>query len=273
MKKKILGFLMVFVLIVGCVGVGSFAYFSDSESAENVFCAGTLNLERGITDAPIEVKDMAPGKIDEYTIVWENIGSLSGDLSWEISVDEADGALGVPANDVNVSPQDFAKCVALTSIYFDRDTDGLFQEPSGENGIPCTEESSWTGLDVGTAANTLIPGRSTAESPVHTTGVVQDTSELGEATDDELITLDWIQLGDHVNGNGDGKLTVSELDGIGRWNVNDNGGTSSAMNPDEVYTFIIAVMLDDSLYAGNDVVDLQGDGIKLTITVTLDQVQ
>jgi predicted ribosomally synthesized peptide with SipW-like signal peptide len=80
--KKILFSLMTMVLVVGLVGAGAFAYFSDSEtSSNNQYTAGTMDLEvndenpwaSAIWTSPDSV---APGDPEEVTILkLENLGT------------------------------------------------------------------------------------------------------------------------------------------------------------------------------------------------------
>lgn len=276
MKRRILVSLLVIAVVAGLVGAGTFALFSDVEvSSGHEFAAATLNLTLGGSPSfPIVLREMAPGvESAGQTVTANNSGSVPGKVNWEItSVIASDGSTGTPANSVDVSASNFAKCVVVSHVYFDRDTDNVLSEPNGANGIPCTEESSWTGLAPGTPAGTLIAARS-GNVPLYTTGTVQDTSSLGAwKTDDELVTLDWIQWGDFVNGNDDGKLTIAEIDAMapGSWNIDDTGGATSYLDGGETYTHVLKFTLDDSLYSG-DPNDLQADGIAVTVTVTLTQ--
>ena len=69
--KKIIGLSIVAVLIIGMVGAGTWAYFSDTEtSTGNTFTAGTLNLE--LTDT---VEDGTDGE----TLTWVFTDLYPGD--------------------------------------------------------------------------------------------------------------------------------------------------------------------------------------------------
>ncbi len=122
MKKKLVFSLLALMLVVGLVGAGSFAVFSDTEkSEENVFQAGTLELDvegadEGVTTYSFE--NIKPGDIGgwdglhdnpqwiterpQWTV--KNTGSLPGELTVTIEnirdydendnqIDTADGAL------------------------------------------------------------------------------------------------------------------------------------------------------------------------------------
>jgi predicted ribosomally synthesized peptide with SipW-like signal peptide len=84
--KKILGLTVVALMVMGLVGGGTWAYFSDVEtSTGNTFGAGTLDLtvdsENPWASAPISVSNIAPGDSStSVNITATNSGSLAGDL-------------------------------------------------------------------------------------------------------------------------------------------------------------------------------------------------
>jgi predicted ribosomally synthesized peptide with SipW-like signal peptide len=101
--RKILGLTVAAVLVMGLVGGGTWAYFSDTESiTNNYFAAGTLDLEvdseNPWTSIPCEIADIAPGaNSGDVTITCENIGNLVGDLYIKITnVSTSDGDLNYP---------------------------------------------------------------------------------------------------------------------------------------------------------------------------------
>jgi spore coat-associated protein N len=121
--KKILFGVMTLVIVLGLVGGGAFAAFSDSEtSTGNIFTAGTLDLELSGTygssadSLPVELNNMAPGDSTAITFNMHNAGTIAGDLSFSISYIEADGT--EPA-DVglaqNIDADTFAKGLLLLS--------------------------------------------------------------------------------------------------------------------------------------------------------------
>jgi len=87
--KKILFSLMAITLVIGLVGAGAFAYFSDTEtSTGNSFTAGTLDLKVNGSDVfvPYAVANLKPGEsrgTDTYSI--SNTGSLPGTLSFKVT--------------------------------------------------------------------------------------------------------------------------------------------------------------------------------------------
>ena len=91
--QKILISLMAIALVVGLVGAGTMAYFSDTEtSSGNTFTAGTLNIALGTTSWSANFSNMKPGDTVTSTIPVNSTGSLpldytittslSGNLTW-----------------------------------------------------------------------------------------------------------------------------------------------------------------------------------------------
>ncbi len=82
--KKIMGLTIAALLIIGIVGGGTYAYFSDTESSTgNTLSAATLDLKINGGDAAIttfNVSDVAPGDSDSANSTLRNAGSLTGEL-------------------------------------------------------------------------------------------------------------------------------------------------------------------------------------------------
>ena len=89
--KKILGLTVAALMVMGLVGGGTWAYFSDVESAVgNTLAAGTLDLEVDVenpwTSVPVSVIDIAPGaSAGSANISCKNVGNLVGDLYVKIT--------------------------------------------------------------------------------------------------------------------------------------------------------------------------------------------
>ncbi len=88
--KKILGLTVAALLVMGLVGGGTWAYFSDVEtSGTNVLTAGTLNLDVDATDPftlNISVPALTPGTTGNaanWTVL--NNGTISGNLTIALS--------------------------------------------------------------------------------------------------------------------------------------------------------------------------------------------
>ncbi len=80
--KKILGLTIAFMLLIGMGGIGTWAYFQDTEtSTGNVFAAGTLDLKTDDVDGVTQTfltTNMAPGDSVSGTITLKNTGSVAG---------------------------------------------------------------------------------------------------------------------------------------------------------------------------------------------------
>ena len=85
--KKIIGLSIVAVLIIGMVGAGTWAYFSDTEtSTGNTFTAGTLdlNLDSGnVNVIKFTVSNANPGESGYGTWILDNTGNLGGYIDIE----------------------------------------------------------------------------------------------------------------------------------------------------------------------------------------------
>lgn len=75
LKKKLGMGLASAALGIALVGGGTFAYFSDTETSNNVFAAGTLDLAVNPSTI-IDVKDIKPGDWMNRTFNLKNSGSL-----------------------------------------------------------------------------------------------------------------------------------------------------------------------------------------------------
>jgi predicted ribosomally synthesized peptide with SipW-like signal peptide len=82
--KKIVGLTIAVLLIVGLVGAGTYAYFSDTESStNNTLTAGTLdlNIDGGnVAVTTFTASGVAPGDSGSGSSTLANVGSISGEL-------------------------------------------------------------------------------------------------------------------------------------------------------------------------------------------------
>ena len=87
--KKILGLTVAAMLVMGLVGGGTWAFFSDPEqSTGNTLGAGTLDLSLDGADAAVTTLSVAtayPGDSGNGTTVLKNDGSLAAELEIEFS--------------------------------------------------------------------------------------------------------------------------------------------------------------------------------------------
>jgi len=85
--KKILISLLGLILVIGLVGLGVFAYFSDTETSNgNIFTAGTLdlNIDGGNTNVvKFTVANMRPGNQPKGSYNLKNVGTINGFLDLE----------------------------------------------------------------------------------------------------------------------------------------------------------------------------------------------
>ena len=80
--KKILGLTIAFMLLIGMGGIGTWAYFQDTEtSTGNVLAAGTLDLKTDNVDGVTQTlyaSNLKPGDIVSGSITLKNIGTVAG---------------------------------------------------------------------------------------------------------------------------------------------------------------------------------------------------
>lgn len=132
MKAQILASLLTIGVAATMLGVGTVAYFSDTEtSTGNILQAGTLDLileESGGT-SPITLTNMKPGDTVTGSITVTNAGSLAGSLyatSWYV---ESDGVTTAPdGTGLDMSDDDVAKMLLITAFTAD-EADILSQIP------------------------------------------------------------------------------------------------------------------------------------------------
>jgi len=118
--KKIIGLTLAFVLAVGMIGVGTFAYFIDTEtSTGNQLTAGTLDLKTDDADGVSQTLyaiNMAPGDtVGPSTIVLKNSGSVHGStLDMTFSYVESDGS----HNSVDKTADETAAMMEITTLTY-----------------------------------------------------------------------------------------------------------------------------------------------------------
>lgn len=118
--KKILSLTIAFLLFVGIAGIGTWAYFSDTEtSTDNQLIAGTLDLKTNDADGvsqTLYATNMKPGDtVGPATIHLKNAGSVDGStLDIEFSYIESDGS----PNLVNKSADDTAAMMEVTTLNY-----------------------------------------------------------------------------------------------------------------------------------------------------------
>ncbi len=118
MQKTILVSLVTIGLLASVIGVGTYAYFSDTEvSAGNTLTAGTLNLEFGEpSGVPFAITDMKPSYHKDTGWVKLVFGENPGQLYKRIaSVDCKPAEVNEPrdneCNDPNMHPEGYEACI------------------------------------------------------------------------------------------------------------------------------------------------------------------
>ncbi len=80
--KKILGLTIAFMLLIGMGGLGTWAYFQDTEtSTGNVLAAGTLDLKTNNVDGvtqTLSASNLKPGDSVSGIITLKNAGTVAG---------------------------------------------------------------------------------------------------------------------------------------------------------------------------------------------------
>ncbi len=118
--KRILGLTIAFMLLIGMVSIGTWAYFSDTEtSTGNQLTAGTLDLKTDDVDGVTQTllaSNMAPGDtVGPQTITLKNIGSINGaNLTLAFSYTETDNS----PNPIDMSANATAANIEVTTLNY-----------------------------------------------------------------------------------------------------------------------------------------------------------
>jgi predicted ribosomally synthesized peptide with SipW-like signal peptide len=165
--KKILGLSIAALLVLGLVGGGTWAYFSDTEtSTGNFFAVGTLDLEVNgadpLTGTLIDGSSvqLAPGdSLTQVSIPCDNTGNLTGDLYVRISSVVAAGGYTDGPNNTSSEPEYVAEGGTFTGTTPDNNNtpddaiDTVMTLDADESGVGAV-----TGLDGVTVASAASTG-------------------------------------------------------------------------------------------------------------------
>ena len=115
--KKILGLTIAFMLLISMGGIGTWAYFQDTEtSTGNVFAAGTLDLKTDDVDGVTQTlyaSNLKPGDNVSGSITLENTGSVAGStLDLAFSYVESDSS----PNPADMNADATAAVIELTTL-------------------------------------------------------------------------------------------------------------------------------------------------------------
>ena len=118
--KKILGLTIAFMLLIGMGGIGTWAYFQDTEtSTGNVFAAGTLDLKTDDVDGVTQTlyaSNLKPGDSVSGSITLKNVGTVAGStLDLAFSYVESDSGSTNPAN---MSADATAAVIEVTTLNY-----------------------------------------------------------------------------------------------------------------------------------------------------------
>ena len=201
--KKILMSLMAIGLVVGLVGAGTMAYFSDEEtSTGNTFTAGTLDLTPNNPGAFVSgLTNLAPG-VDNpaQTITLTNSGTLDGaemDIDVNITGEADNTPLAPDGTGTNMTAAGYAealrvdtltwKGVDLLSLVTEDTSDGNNYKDlkevaaanlSNQAGLTVVEEAQDFVLDV-----TLDPNNDYGNAPQGDGVVIEVVFDLSQITD------------------------------------------------------------------------------------------
>ena len=151
--KKIFGLSLVLILVVGIIGIATFAYFTDNDnSSGNSFISGTLDLTINDVDGvtkTLYATGMSPGvTVGPSAIALKNIGTVDGtNLDIVFSYTESDGS----PNIVNKTADEMAAMLEVVTL--DYGGSSLLGSVSDHNGNGYLDI-----YDLGYATLTGLPG-------------------------------------------------------------------------------------------------------------------
>ena len=119
--KKVLGLTIVCMLLTGMTGIGTWAYFIDTETSQsNTFAAGTLDLKTDDSDGVSQTllaTNMAPGDtVGPETIILNNTGSV-GASSLDLSFSYIENDNGT--NPTDMTANQTAAMLGVTTLNYD----------------------------------------------------------------------------------------------------------------------------------------------------------
>jgi len=162
--KKIIGLTIATVLMLSMVGIGVFAYFSDTEvSASNSLSAGTLDLKTNDADGVTQTlygSNLQPGgAVGPSTIILKNAGSTPGaTLGIVFAYVENDAS----PNTVNMTADATAAAMEVTILTYDGTNLLTSVSDSNANGYKDVQDlknaslSSLSGINAGATKDFTI---------------------------------------------------------------------------------------------------------------------
>jgi spore coat-associated protein N len=115
--KRIVGLILALTILVGTIGIQTFAYYTDTEtSSSNQLVAGTLDLKTNNADGvtrTLYATSMSPGAtVGPSTIILKNAGTTNGatmDIAFSYTDTESDGS-------PNTVPKDADETAAVLQV-------------------------------------------------------------------------------------------------------------------------------------------------------------
>jgi spore coat-associated protein N len=128
--KKIVGLTVSALMVMGLIGGGTWAFFSDTESSDNnIFAAGTLDLTINGGNDPVTlltVSNLYPGQSGANHTTLVNAGSIGGTLGIAVdSITNTESASGLEftGDSINGSSGELGAVVEM-AIFIDVDQNG-----------------------------------------------------------------------------------------------------------------------------------------------------
>jgi spore coat-associated protein N len=160
--KKIVGLSLALIMILGLMGVDTFAYFTDTEtSSGNRLTAGTLDLKTNDVDGvsqTLYATSMSPGASVNATIALRNAGTTNGaTLDIVFSYENSDGS----PNTVPMDADPTAAVLQVTTLTYNG-TDLLTSVSNGANGykdildLKNSDLTGLSGINAGATKNFVI---------------------------------------------------------------------------------------------------------------------
>lgn len=249
---------MAIALVIGLVGAGAFAYFSDTEtSSGNTLTAGTLDVkvdgeDDGATVASVTLSNMKPGDMSVYyKWVIKNYGNIPGTLSVTFSP-IANNENGVVEPEIVAEAQPYASAVGELGQYLKPGIEPWLVE--GIPGVTIIERNDEEGWWIATVDGEIDTGGSCGWGP------------KGWSVPSTVISQ-WQAGPPHPWG----------TPGLNGW-----GGktfTYGTLNPGAEIAFFLRVKLDSDVQRWDgtkwlDVDDniIQSDGVQFDIAFQLNQI-
>ncbi len=274
--KKLFGLTIAALLIIGMVGGGTWAYFSDPEaSTDNSLAAGTLDLNwDGGNDsgaAVLSLIDKAPGDTGQGFKLIKNVGSLTGEL--DVATGVVTNAAGIGGTEYEGGTGELGG-VALIAVYIDVDKGDTWT--SGDVGLKnddttYTFSAATTGTSTSGSTTTVVDSGASwtvnqfTGLPVTVTG--KGTRVVTSNTADTLtvatpFTSAVVNTDPYSIASGPHYSLINNYD-TGSW-----GGASGIVNMAKDDEHKVYILWDIPATADNTI---QGDSAKISFTFTLEQ--